>query len=68
MPIFDFACQQCHHVFEKLCLPGREAHCECPMCQSTDVKKKVSASGLQFQGAGWYRDGYGLEATSGGDT
>ena len=61
MPIFDFVCQDCGHTFEKLCLPGREQQLLCSACASDKVTKKISASGIQLEGSGWYRDGYGLQ-------
>lgn len=43
MPIFEFACQACGKVFEKLQLAGREDQVKCPVCDSEKVEKKISA-------------------------
>ncbi|AEF94828.1 regulatory protein, FmdB family [Desulfotomaculum nigrificans CO-1-SRB] len=43
MPIFEFSCKACGHVFEKLQLAGREDEIKCPKCGHTDVEKKISA-------------------------
>lgn len=44
MPIFEFKCQSCNHVFEKLLLTGQsDAPQTCPQCQSNQVQKLISA-------------------------
>ena len=42
MPIFEYVCQDCGALFEKLVM-GREAAVSCPTCQSPDVAKQFSA-------------------------
>ncbi|MDO6562576.1 zinc ribbon domain-containing protein [Amphritea sp. 1_MG-2023] len=54
MPIFDFACRDCGHEFEKLLLKSDAPAPECAVCESADVIKKVSASGFRLSGTGWY--------------
>lgn len=41
MPLFDFECASCHHIFEAFLLSGEEARCE--KCGSTDLRKLISA-------------------------
>jgi len=40
MPIYEYACNQCGHEFEKLVRPG--AAPDCPICHSTELGKKLS--------------------------
>ncbi|MBI3667754.1 MAG: zinc ribbon domain-containing protein [Acidobacteria bacterium] len=42
MPIFEYRCSNCNHVFEELVLNRREAKVECPSCGQTHVKQLVS--------------------------
>ncbi len=41
MPIFDYACQECDHVFETW-VRKREDTPECPECGSAKVEKQFS--------------------------
>lgn len=61
MPIYEYRCGSCAHVFEKLMRLGAEAP-DCPECAHTEVQKLVSASGFILKGTGWYKDHYGLRA------
>ena len=63
MPIYEYRCGSCAHVFEKLMRLGAEAP-HCPECEHADVEKLVSASGFILKGSGWYKDHYGLRASS----
>ncbi|MGB1238781.1 MAG: FmdB family zinc ribbon protein [Pseudomonadales bacterium] len=54
MPIFDFECGQCGHVFEKLVLRSDAPAPNCADCDSTEVEKKVSAPAFRLSGSGWY--------------
>jgi putative FmdB family regulatory protein len=42
MPIFEYACPQCGHVFEKLVLTRHQEPPECPQCGWTKVDQKFS--------------------------
>ncbi len=42
MPIYEYACAACGKEFEQLIRESSPAP-ECPDCQSTDLRKKVSA-------------------------
>ena len=54
MPIFDFECQSCGNVFEKLVLKSDAPAPNCTACNSGEVEKKVSAPGFRLSGNGWY--------------
>jgi putative FmdB family regulatory protein len=40
MPIFEYKCEDCNYIFNKL-LISRDTHVNCPLCQG-DVKKLMS--------------------------
>jgi putative FmdB family regulatory protein len=42
MPIFEYACPNCGHVFEKLVLTRRQEPPECPQCGGKQVEQKFS--------------------------
>ncbi|MBZ5516672.1 MAG: zinc ribbon domain-containing protein [Acidobacteriia bacterium] len=43
MPIFEYACQECGKVFEKLVLGKSSSDLACPHCGSRSVEQKFSA-------------------------
>jgi putative FmdB family regulatory protein len=43
MPIFEYACQKCGKVFEKLILGKSSGEPVCPHCGSKHVEQKFSA-------------------------
>jgi putative FmdB family regulatory protein len=43
MPIFEYQCQSCEHIFEKVLLGrNRDAAPACPSCQATQTRQLVS--------------------------
>jgi len=42
MPIFEYACSNCGHVFEKLVLKRQPEPPECPQCGWKRVEQKFS--------------------------
>lgn len=59
MPIYEYACEQCHtkeEIIQKLDDP---APLECPKCQAKGtLKKVVTSSSFHLKGGGWYKDLY----------
>lgn len=45
MPIYEFRCKNCHHVFEEFVFSASAslAEIECPSCQTKNSEKLVSA-------------------------
>jgi len=43
VPIFEYACPQCGHVFEKLVLTRKKDPPQCPKCGGKRVEQKFSA-------------------------
>lgn len=43
MPIFEYRCEQCDTVFERLTFSGDKDTPECPKCKSKEVTRLMSA-------------------------
>lgn len=58
MPIYDFQCHDCQHVFEALVKKSDDG-VPCVICSGPNVTKLI-ARGTSFvlTGGGWYKDGY----------
>ncbi len=57
MPLYEYACQQCGHRFEKIKKFSDEPEKVCPKCGGP-VEQLLSAPAVQFKGAGWYVTDY----------
>jgi putative FmdB family regulatory protein len=64
MPIYEYACGACGHSFELLMPIGAPLPEACPSCGAGEVHKLVSATSFVLKGGGWYKDGYGLNASA----
>ncbi len=42
MPIYEYECQKCECIFEKLVYKGEEDDVVCPSCGRKEVKRRVS--------------------------
>ncbi len=49
MPIYEYRCETCETVFEKLVFAGDKETVHCPQCHSQEVTKIMSA--CSFMGA-----------------
>lgn len=54
MPIYEFACQDCGHGFEKIQSFSDSSTPNCPNCQGVHVQRRLSAPAIHFKGSGWY--------------
>ena len=54
MPIYEYECGECGHVFETLQRISEEPLTECPACGKPALKKLVSAAAFRLKGGGWY--------------
>ncbi len=45
MPIYEYRCQKCDHLFEQLVRFGDEPELKCPQCGSTEARKAFSLFG-----------------------
>lgn len=52
MPIYEYRCQECDIVFEKLHIGG-DSSAACPSC-GKQAKRLISPAGIIFKGSGFY--------------
>lgn len=59
MPLYEYRCEGCREMEEKLqSLSAPEAH-DCPKCGlSAGMKRQISAVSFSLAGAGWYKSDY----------
>lgn len=75
MPIYEYQCQKCEKHIEKRQSVSDEPLKVCEECGG-ELVKKISLSGFQFKGAGWYVTDYagkngktaGAEKSSGSES
>jgi len=54
VPIYGYQCQACGHVFELMQKMSDPAPTACPSCGKPELRKQLSAAGIQLKGGGWY--------------
>lgn len=55
MPIYEYKCNNCNYIIEKLQKHQKDTLIEkCPNCQSCSFKKIMSLSSFKLKGSGWY--------------
>lgn len=53
MPIYEYRCESCDSVSEKLVRNGQEPTA-CPECGEEALKRLISRAGIIFKGSGFY--------------
>lgn len=60
MPIYEYKCHECDHVFEDLVLSSKDTGPEkCPKCGAAQVSRLISGTNFQLKGGGWFHSDYG---------
>jgi putative FmdB family regulatory protein len=54
MPIYEYACKRCGHVFDALQKMTADPLIDCPDCGKPALKKMLSAPNFHLKGGGWY--------------
>lgn len=54
MPIYEYACRKCEHVFDVLQKMSDEPLTYCPECGAHELRKLISAPSFRLKGGGWY--------------
>jgi putative FmdB family regulatory protein len=54
MPIYEYQCEACGHVFDSLQKISEPPLTTCPDCSAEALKKLVSAPAFRLKGGGWY--------------
>jgi putative FmdB family regulatory protein len=58
MPLYDYKCAKCGHVFEARQKISDDPLKFCPLCKGA-IKRLISASGIIFKGSGFHVTDYG---------
>jgi len=54
MPIYEYQCQACGYMLEKLQKINEVPLVDCPQCNQPKLSKQVSLSSFKLKGGGWY--------------
>lgn len=54
MPIYEFQCDRCRHVFERLQKLSDPDPDICPECGESAIRKRLTAPAFRLSGSGWY--------------
>lgn len=54
MPIYEYQCESCDHLLEKLQKLSDDPLKDCPSCHEATLTKLVSAAAFRLKGSGWY--------------
>ena len=54
MPIYEYACDHCGHVFDVLQKMSEDPLKFCPECGEDGLRKLLSAPAFRLKGSGWY--------------
>ena len=54
MPIYEYQCAACGHIFDSLQKISEAPLTTCPECNAEALKKLVSAPAFRLKGGGWY--------------
>ncbi len=57
MPIYEYSCPECHHLFEEWQKDFRERNILCPIC-GHEAKRMISNTAFILKGSGWYVTDY----------
>ena len=52
MPIYEYACISCDHRLEVIQRMSDEPLRDCPVCNTPNLRKLVSAAGFRLKGGG----------------
>ena len=64
MPIYEFECRSCGHVWDELQKSSDPDPDICPNCTNPVVVRRMTAAAFRLKGAGWYETDFKKE----GDT
>ena len=54
MPIYEYECKECGHQLDALQGINEPNLSECPACNTTSLKRLISAPNFRLKGEGWY--------------
>ena len=65
MPIYEYACKQCGHQFERWQKISASKAPKCEACGHRSSERLISGTSFSLKGSGWYADGYSSGSTAG---
>ena len=65
MPLYEYQCKACKHIFEKIQKFSDPLVTKCPKCGKDEVEQMLSAPAIKFKGAGWYVNDYAKKGSKG---
>lgn len=71
MPIYEYQCSDCGHIFDALQKISDDPLKNCPECSQDALKKLLSAPKFRLKGSGWYETDFKTgdkRNIAGGDT
>ncbi len=54
MPLYDYQCEKCGHVFEVMQSFSDAPISQCPACKAKKVQRLISRPAVHFKGGGFY--------------
>ena len=63
MPLYEYRCKKCGHLFEKIQKFSDKLVKKCPECGGP-VEQTISAPAVQFKGSGWYVTDYAKKSAA----
>ena len=64
MPLYEYRCESCAHLFEVIRKFSDPPLDVCPKCGGGPVAKLLSSPAFQFKGSGWYITDYARKGQS----
>lgn len=63
MPLYEYQCAACGHMFEILQRITEDNLTQCPKCHKNKLEKLVSGTNFQLKGSGWYQTDYSAKGS-----
>jgi putative FmdB family regulatory protein len=63
VPIYEYKCKKCGHIFERIQKFSDPPARKCPECGGA-VEQVLSAPAVQFKGSGWYVTDYARKGSA----
>jgi putative FmdB family regulatory protein len=61
MPIYEYRCESCGHELDALQKVSEDPLRDCPECQSSALRRLISAPSFRLKGDGWYETDFKSE-------
>ncbi len=61
MPIYEYKCDDCNHVYDALQKVGDKPLVDCPECGKSSLRRLISAPNFRLKGEGWYETDFKKE-------